>query len=214
MSERPTIVCLCGSTKFWRTYQRAGLSETLAGRIVLSIGDATGTDDEHLGMLPQEEHERVKTMLDDLHKRKIDLADEVLILNDMLPWCDHCGVFRHQCYDCGKAFTGTAKPYIGDSTRSELAHAISRGKRVRWLNPPEAMPRWVVPEPDPEPAGEAVWLDDAARRFRAICPDGLVGLSEIKNTLRVMADLMIATKRMTYIQAEDRAVWTVVETCD
>ena len=103
----PQIVCLCGSTRFWRQFQKSGLDETMAGRIVLSIGAASGTDDDHFGNLPREEYDRVKTMLDELHKRKIDLADEVLILN--------------------------VGGYIGDSTRSELDYAIAHGKPVRYL---------------------------------------------------------------------------------
>jgi hypothetical protein len=105
-TERPTIVCLCGSTRFWRLFQQAGLRETMAGRIVLSIGAASGTDDEHFGNLPRDEYDRIKTMLDELHMRKIDLADEVLILN-------HEG-------------------YIGESTARELAYAQKLGKRVRF----------------------------------------------------------------------------------
>lgn len=103
----PAIVCLCGSTRFWRTFQEASLRETLAGKIVLSIGAASGTDDEHFGNLPKEEYDRVKTMLDELHMRKIDLADEVLILN--------------------------VDGYIGESTARELAYARSIGKPVRFL---------------------------------------------------------------------------------
>jgi hypothetical protein len=105
--ERPTIVCLCGSTRFWREFQAAGLRETMAGRIVLSIGAASGTDDEHFGNLPRAEYDAIKTMLDELHMRKIDLADEVLILN--------------------------LDGYIGESTARELAYAQSLGKRVRYL---------------------------------------------------------------------------------
>jgi hypothetical protein len=102
----PTIVCLCGSTRFWRTFQQAGLQETMAGRIVLSIGAASGTDDEHFGNLPRAEYERVKADLDQLHMRKIDLADEVLILD--------------------------VDGYIGESTHNELHYAITQGKRVRY----------------------------------------------------------------------------------
>lgn len=108
--NQPTIVCLCGSTRFWRAFQQAGLSETMAGRIVLSIGAASGTDDEHFGNLPKAEYDRIKTMLDELHMRKIDLADEVLILN------------------CGG--------YIGESTARELAYARKLGKIVRFLEEP------------------------------------------------------------------------------
>lgn len=106
----PTIVCLCGSTRFWRTFQEASLRETLAGKIVLSIGAASGTDDEHFGNMPREEYDRVKTMLDELHMRKIELADEVLILN------------------CGG--------YIGESTARELAHARELGKVIRFWEEP------------------------------------------------------------------------------
>jgi hypothetical protein len=105
-APRPTIVCLCGSTRFWRLFQHAGLVETMAGRIVLSIGAASGTDDEHFGNLPRDEYDRIKTTLDELHMRKIELADEVLIL------------------DQGR--------YIGESTARELAYARQLGKRVRF----------------------------------------------------------------------------------
>lgn len=108
-SEFPTIVCLCGSTRFWRAFQAAGLRETMAGKIVLSIGAASGTDDEHFGNLPRGEYDRIKTMLDELHMRKIDLCDEVLILN--------------------------VNDYIGESTARELAYAQSLGKVVRYLEP-------------------------------------------------------------------------------
>lgn len=105
--ERPTVVCLCGSTRFWREFQAASLRETLAGRIVLSIGAASGTDDEHFGNMPPAEYDRVKAELDELHLRKIDLADEVLILNK--------------------------DGYIGPSTSRELEYARSNGKQIRFL---------------------------------------------------------------------------------
>lgn len=108
-TTKPTIVCLCGSTRFWRAFQRAGLEETMNGKIVLSIGAASGTDDEHFGNLPRDEYDRIKTMLDELHMRKIDLCDEVLILN--------------------------CAGYIGESTARELAYARELGKRVRFLEP-------------------------------------------------------------------------------
>lgn len=107
---RPTIVCLCGSTRFWREFQAASLRETMAGKIVLSIGAASGTDDEHFGNLAPEEYGRIKDQLDALHLRKIDLADEVLILN--------------------------LGGYIGPSTRNELDYARVAGKAIRFLEEP------------------------------------------------------------------------------
>ena len=105
---RPKIVCLCGSTRFMDAFFEAGWKETLAGKIVLSVGvckhaDANGGHGaEVLG--PD-----VVQLLDELHLRKIDLADEVLILN----------------------FGG----YIGDSTSNELAYALALKKPVRTLEP-------------------------------------------------------------------------------
>lgn len=102
----PIIVCLCGSTRFWRTFQQASLEETLAGKIVLSIGAASASDDNHFGNLAKEEYDHVKRLLDILHFRKIDLAGEVYILN--------------------------VGGYIGESTARELAYAEAMGKKIRF----------------------------------------------------------------------------------
>lgn len=109
MDKKPTIVCLCGSTKFWKEFQIHDLRLTLEGKIVLSIGAATGTDDEHFGNLLKEDYDRVKAMLDELHLRKIDLADEVLILN--------------------------VGDYIGESTARELVYATHQSKQIHFLEP-------------------------------------------------------------------------------
>lgn len=111
-SERPTVVCLCGSTRFSHAFREANLRETLAGRIVLSIGCDLRSDHELWSDLDETAIEKIKTGLDELHKCKIDLADEILVLN--------------------------VGGYIGDSTRSEIAYAIAHGKPVRWLEWPEA----------------------------------------------------------------------------
>jgi len=98
--NRPTITCLCGSTRFVNEFGEAYARETDAGKIVLSVGRLKpqhGWDAEK------------KAFLDDLHLRKIDLADEVLILN--------------------------VGGYIGESTRRELEYARSTGKRIRFLEP-------------------------------------------------------------------------------
>jgi hypothetical protein len=71
----PTIVCLCGSTRFSQAFQEANLRETLAGRIVLSIGCDTKSDHD-LALGPVD-----KNALDLLHFFKIDLAHEILVLN-------------------------------------------------------------------------------------------------------------------------------------
>lgn len=106
MNERPIVVCLCGSTRFGETFARANLEETLAGKIVLSIG-CNMRDDDLFRDLAESELRKIKIKLDDLHKRKIDLADEILVLN--------------------------VGGYIGESTRSEIEYAEKHGKHVRWL---------------------------------------------------------------------------------
>ena len=73
--DRPIIVCLCGSTRFSEAFREANLRETLAGKIVLSIG-ADFKSDDALGLTAEDKHR-----LDALHLRKIELADEVLFLN-------------------------------------------------------------------------------------------------------------------------------------
>lgn len=99
----PAVVCLCGSTRFKDAFTSAMKNETLAGKIVLSVG-LFG----HLEGLDMDGP--TKKMLDELHLRKIDLANEVLILN--------------------------VGGYIGDSTGRELRYAMSQNKKIRYLESP------------------------------------------------------------------------------
>lgn len=106
----PKIVCLCGSTKFRKEFEDANFRETMAGNIVLSVGFFAHSDKERHTLTPDE-----KIRLDQLHKWKIDLADEILVIN--------------------------VGDYIGESTRSEIEHARATGKRVRyWLEATVAPP--------------------------------------------------------------------------
>jgi len=104
--EFPKIVCLCGSTRFGEAFTRANLDETLAGNIVLTIG-CNLPDDGLFSDYSDDELREIKLRLDELHKRKIDLADEVLILN--------------------------VDGYIGFSTCGEITYARNHNKRVRFL---------------------------------------------------------------------------------
>ena len=99
--DRPKIVCLCGSTRFFKQFDEANYKLTLQGVIVLSIGCNTKSD-EGLGITDEQ-----KSMLDELHKRKIDIADEVHVLN--------------------------VGGYIGKSTRSEIDYAVAHGKPITYL---------------------------------------------------------------------------------
>lgn len=99
ISKRPIIVCLCGSTRFFKTFNDAMIRETRKGKIVLSIGDHYKSDGETADLTAE-----MKAMFDELHFRKIEMADEVLILN--------------------------VGGYIGESTGKELAYAQKLGKTI------------------------------------------------------------------------------------
>lgn len=125
---KPVVVCLCGSTRFGDAFRAANLSETLAGKIVLTIGCDMRSDNELFAGYSPEELQRVKAALDQLHLHKIDLADEVLILN--------------------------VGGYIGDSTRRELEYAWQSWKVVRFLEEPE----FAKEDPDLIGVSEVVFL--------------------------------------------------------
>jgi hypothetical protein len=105
----PIIVCLCGSTRFGEAFQRAQFDETMAGKIVLTIGCNMKSDKELFKDYSETELKEIKTKLDELHKRKIDLADEILFLN------------------VGR--------YMGESTLKELQYAVDNHKIIRFLEP-------------------------------------------------------------------------------
>lgn len=73
-TPKPTVVCLCGSTRFKSEFEKANKQETLNGKIVLSVGFFGHCEDEPLSV-------ETKTALDQLHLAKIAMADEVLFLN-------------------------------------------------------------------------------------------------------------------------------------
>ncbi|MEU6378884.1 hypothetical protein [Streptomyces sp. NPDC046909] len=101
----PRIVAICGSTRFMTEMNEADLRETEAGRIVVKPG--CDMKSPHALWSDPVEAEALKGRLDALHRAKIRLADEVLVVGD----------------------------YIGDSTRAEVAYARSLGKPVRFTHP-------------------------------------------------------------------------------
>lgn len=105
--NRPTIVCLCGSTRFFQAFQDANFQETLKGNIVLSVGFFMHDHAKRHGNVGITDEQKKK--LDELHLRKIELADEILVIN--------------------------VGDYIGDSTKREVWYAHHIKKRVRMLEP-------------------------------------------------------------------------------
>lgn len=97
------VITLCGSTKFKDEYMKAQKDLTLKGNIVISVGLFGHSGDDEVWT------EGTKEMLDNMHKRKIDMADEIFVIN--------------------------VGGYIGESTRSEIEYAIRNGKKVDYLEP-------------------------------------------------------------------------------
>ena len=93
------VITLCGSTKFKEDFERVNRELTLMGNIVISVG-CFG----HAGDTFTEEQ---KVMLDDIHKRKIDMADAIYVINK--------------------------DGYIGSSTRSEIQYALRTGKQIIYM---------------------------------------------------------------------------------
>jgi hypothetical protein len=109
----PPIVVICGSTRFMAEMTEADVRETAAGRIVVKPG--CDMKQPHALWADSVEAEALKARLDDLHRAKIRLADEVLVVGD----------------------------YIGSSTTAEIAYARELGKPVRFTHPhvdPAAVP--------------------------------------------------------------------------
>ena len=106
------VITLCGSTRFKDEFQETAKRLSLEGNIVISVyvfghsGDEEVWENMDEGTLT-----KTKLMLDDMHKRKIDMADEIFVINK--------------------------NGYIGDSTRSEIDYAIAHGKKVNYLEPIE-----------------------------------------------------------------------------
>lgn len=95
------VITLCGSTRFKEQYIAAEKRLTLEGNIVISVGLFGHSGD------PEVYEKENKRMLDDMHLRKIDLADEIFVINP--------------------------GGYVGDSTRNEISYAVKTGKQVNYL---------------------------------------------------------------------------------
>ena len=98
--HRYKIITLCGSTKFKNDFLREQKRLTLAGNVVISVGVFGHADNVRM-------EDSIKIMLDDIHKQKIDMADEIFVINK--------------------------GGYVGESTRNEINYAIVTGKPVRYM---------------------------------------------------------------------------------
>lgn len=95
------VVTLCGSTRFKDKFFEIQKKLTLEGYIVISVGLFGHSGDDEVWT------DGVKEMLDKMHLSKIDMADEIFVIN--------------------------VDGYIGESTKREIAYAKSKGKIINYL---------------------------------------------------------------------------------
>ena len=98
------VITLCGSTRFKDQFLETQKRLTLEGNIVISVGLFGHSGDDEVWT------PGTKEMLDNMHKRKIDMADAIYVIN--------------------------VDGYIGESTRSEIEYATKQGKTVMYLEKP------------------------------------------------------------------------------
>ncbi len=111
MQGKYPVITLCGSTRFKKAFEEANKRLTLEGFIVISVGLYGHSGDREVWeQMDEGTLTRTKEMLDDMHKRKIDMADAVFVIN--------------------------VGGYIGASTASEIAYAVRTGKQVFYLETP------------------------------------------------------------------------------
>lgn len=110
MVETYKVITLCGSTRFKDAFMETQKRLTLEGNIVISVGlFGHSGDHEVWENLDEGTLTKTKKMLDDMHLRKIDMADEIYVIN--------------------------VDGYIGSSTRAEIAYAKASGKTISYLEP-------------------------------------------------------------------------------
>jgi hypothetical protein len=101
--DKYKVIVLCGSTRFKSEFEMINKELTLRGHIVISVGCFGHSSDKEVI------NDNTKKMLDKLHKRKIDLASAIMVINK--------------------------DGYIGESTKSEIEYAKSTNKEIYyWYN--------------------------------------------------------------------------------
>ena len=98
--KKYNIITLCGSIKFKDKFIKVQEKLTLEGNIVLTPNFFNNIKKEEID-------EETKKMLDEMHRQKIDMSDEIYIIN----------------------FGG----YIGESTKAEIEYAKTKGKKISYL---------------------------------------------------------------------------------
>ena len=171
----PRIVAICGSTRFMNLMAEVDLLETANGHIVVKPG--CNMKQPHPLWTNPADAEVLKVRLDELHRAKIRLADEILVVGD----------------------------YIGDSTRAEIAYARSLGKPVRFTHPevdpgePDGDPAATQPTATPDVADAIVTaLTERAGELSALAEEEMrPSLEERAQEWYAAAEVAAKLKRAT-----------------
>lgn len=94
------IITLCGSIRFKKEFLEIQEKLTLKGNIVFTPNFFNTIKKEDITL-------EIKEMLDKMHRQKIDISDEIYVINP--------------------------GGYIGESTKSEIEYAKRMGKKVSYL---------------------------------------------------------------------------------
>lgn len=97
------MICLCGSSKFKDDFIRVGEDLTLQGNIVIGLSLYGHAEHKFDTVITPE----IKTMLDDMHRQKIDMSDAIFVINK--------------------------NGYIGNSTQREIAYARFHNKPIYYM---------------------------------------------------------------------------------
>lgn len=104
MIDKYKVITLCGSTIFKNEFLDIQRELTLEGNIVF----IPGVFDHHNNPIQSaNEPDPIMKMLVDIHKKKIDMSDEIFVIN--------------------------IGGRIGNHTKDEIEYAISQGKKVYYL---------------------------------------------------------------------------------
>lgn len=98
-NNKYNIITLCGSTKFKSEFLRIQEKLTLDGNIVFTPNFFNNTNNEMI--------KKNKPMLDAMHKQKIDMSDEIYVIN--------------------------LGGYIGESTKAEIEYAKTNSKKISYI---------------------------------------------------------------------------------
>ena len=168
MTGKYKVITLCGSTRFKDEFLQAQKRLTLEGNIVISVGLFGHSGDDEVWT------EGTKEMLDDMHKRKIDMADAIYVIN--------------------------VGGYIGSSTRSEIEYAAAHGKEVLYLEEPGKTAQLSLAEQ--RVAAQSARLRAVQRAYNQVM-DSLEALEGQKDNIKALETYLATDWRDDY-EADER----------